>query len=394
MSESLSSSGSKSARYHPDSEGMSPTVGSAADTAFGQAPAYMENRDPMSMATTRLRFPGILSKDLASSCLFAALFALSPLSSSNRLVVSIVVGIAAGIAFHAYRWWLRRRAGPEGEKAGTFRITLGPIHWTLIVLFGAVSAPTIRELYVWYTDSVWQNGHGLFLPWLIAIVAWEKMRHLRERPISHSGWGIAVLIAGAASLWVSSGFPWSSPTIFSLLLMLVGLLLVLIGPEWTSGLWVPIAMVAFFLPLSPSWGITLDLPQTSATVARWILDLVGPPIQQTGSQLAINVNLIYAITDRCGGFAIAYGGVVLSIALATMARSWRRGLLLVACTIPLVCLANGARVAGLVLYCESRGISPNATLLHGVSGIAAYLGTMFALMILAGSEARRKLFLR
>src|SRR5215218_7523028 len=58
----------------------------------------------------------------------------------------------------------------------------------------ALYAPTARWLYGRWTMSVWHNAHGLFIPPLVAWLAWQELKDRRALPASGSASGFYLLV--------------------------------------------------------------------------------------------------------------------------------------------------------------------------------------------------------
>jgi hypothetical protein len=69
-----------------------------------------------------------------------------------------------------------------GAYAGWRSALLWVVAGELVLLF----APTLRFLYERWTVSVWQNAHGLFVPPLVAWLAWQELKPRTALPVQGS----------------------------------------------------------------------------------------------------------------------------------------------------------------------------------------------------------------
>src|SRR5262245_15115440 len=69
-------------------------------------------------------------------------------------------------------------------------LLVGIVAAELLLLF----APTARFLYERWTMSVWHNAHGMFVPPLVALLAWQELKTRKELPVRGSAWGFALLV--------------------------------------------------------------------------------------------------------------------------------------------------------------------------------------------------------
>lgn len=73
-------------------------------------------------------------------------------------------------------------------------------HLIWLALFALVFAPTVLWLVDRWTINIYYNGHGIFVP---LIVAWLVRENLRNDPITEpqsSAWGFLFLAAGLGML--------------------------------------------------------------------------------------------------------------------------------------------------------------------------------------------------
>lgn len=327
---------------------------------------------------------------------FALAFALSPLSASGRPLISVSIGLVFGLFFLAYRWIARdaRLGSPisamtasAADAAHADRRTILVAGVLVLALFG----PTLLELFPWYTESVWRNGHGLFVPLLVFAVARVAIHDHPDTPIEGTAWGLALLIPGLLLAIVDAGVHSIYFAVLAMPLVVAGLVGVILGPAWVRLLAVPILLLLFLTPIPSGIATLLGFDVASAITTQWFLQLLGRPVARDGVVLFLELSSAYGISPRCSGFSALYGAVALAVALGAVVGSWRRTLALSLCAVPLTILANGARVAILILVCEWRNIDPSRTMLHGMSGIAAYLGVAAAMLLLGGRAARSRL---
>jgi exosortase len=328
--------------------------------------------------------------EAALAALFGALFALSPLSSASRVEASIIGGLLAGIAFGAYRWFSRSTAEDVSTRAAGSTQVDGRLVATIALVLILI-LPTAWSLFAWYTESVWRNGHGLFLPVLIIAVARVLTRAHEPMADQGSVWGVPLMVLGVALLVIDARLQTLYLGVLAAPFLASGLLLVFLGAQWTWAMAIPIGMLIFFVPLPASMGTWLYLPEATVLVAEGLLRAAGYAVLRQGAELQLLANHAFAVSARCSGFSIVFAGVALATALGAAAGSWKRTLFLLGCIWPAACLANGARVAAFLIVCHWRGLAAAETPVHGLSGIAAFLLVMFTLLLLAGKTARQRL---
>lgn len=323
--------------------------------------------------------------DLALAALVGVLFGLSPITSAHRVIPSIAGGGFFGLVFLGYRAYLKR-----GDVSPHPAVALDPRLAVVPVLLAVLLAPAAAELYPWYTESIWRNAHGLLVPLLAFALARLILREDAGDPFRPSAWGFAVLVPGLLLLVVDTATRTLQLGVVGVVLIVAGTSLLLLGTRKTRRLAVPIALLLFLMPLPAALSSPLGLPTTSAAGTSWALQALGFPVLRDGVALILPDNM-YNVTVRCSGFSTVYPAVAISLVLGVAGRSLPRTILMLASIWPLTWLANVVRSTALVAFCEARGIGLLDTALHGISGIAAFLGVIGCIVLIGGSTARRRL---
>lgn len=361
-------------------------------------------------------------EDAVVALLVGALFAWSPVTTAHRLVVSIVGGATAALALYAYRRYARSHplvatapspiaAGPSQppDPPGPTSTTASPpgssaapassaphdrlaraLPWISGALFLVISLPTWRGLLPWYLESIWRNGHGLFLPLMILAVCLAIHRRTGPLPDRPTLLGLPVLAAGLTLVVLDVGVRTLHLAIAGWLLIAIGAVLSLFGPRTLRAHAPAIALLVFFLPLPSGVGSPLALANASAATTKGILSSVGHPVLREGA-LLILPNENYGISVRCSGFAALYAGAALAFALGAASGAWWRTVAILLALWPLAVVANGLRLAVLIAFCQWRGVLASTTPLHGLSGIAAFLLVTGVVFLAATPRARRAL---
>ena len=193
--------------------------------------------------------------DLALAALVGALFGLSPITSAHRVIPSIAGGCGFGLAFLGYRAYLKRtdasshpalRFYPQVSSHPALRFD--PLFAVAVLLLVALVLPTAVELYPWYTESIWRNAHGLFVPLLAFALARSALRENADEPARPSTWGFAVLLPGLL-LVVADGATHTIPLgVLGAAITVAGASLLLLGTAWTRHLMPSIALLLFLMP--------------------------------------------------------------------------------------------------------------------------------------------------
>jgi exosortase len=310
-------------------------------------------------------------------------FGLSPLTGAARTLPSIIGGcLAAGLVFA-----LRSRGSRPAQPLLTPRVP--PLGWALALALAAVFAPTAAGLHAWYTESVWRNGHGFFVPILMVLLALPVLRRDAAAAPESSAWGWPPFAAGLALVVLDSGVGILHLGVIGLELVLVGASLLLLGARRTRALALPLALGLFLLPLPTSLTGWLHFPLATAAATETLVEWAGLPVLRSGTVLVLPAS-VFGVTIRCSGFSAFYAGLGLALVLGWCGRSRLRAAWLVLSVWPVVWAINSLRSAVLVYICEVRGIDMLHTPLHGLSGIAAFLAVMLILYLMSDRRAVRE----
>jgi exosortase len=263
-----------------------------------------------------------------------------------------------------------------------------PRRWLWLAPFALAFAPTVAWLVGRWTDGIYRNGHGIFVPFLIAYLALDHLKADRDPAPRASAFGFVFLGLAAALLVLDSAINTQLMAAFALVLALPGLSLVLLGGRRTRAIALPLSLGLFMLPI-PSGAISqvfLVLRLITAVATTWLVPLFGIPIARDGTHLQIPGQLI-EVADACSGFATLYAAILTAIILAHLGRSRARRVAVLAAAVPLALVCNFVRVTGLVLLVRYYGADILATRIHPASGMVLFVFVIGALVWIAGRDA-------
>jgi exosortase len=251
------------------------------------------------------------------------------------------------------------------------------------------AAPVGYFLAVAWTRSIWENGHGLFTPFVVVALAYRALRNEPVKDEAPSLWGFLVLAPALFLVWVDSVVKTDFLRAFGLVLCLPGLSLLLLGRRRTRALRFPLFLSFFMLPFPPGLLATLQEPLQLFTTAGsgWFLRFLGQPAFVEGTQLHMPHGT-FLVVQQCSGFSALYAAITVSLILAHLSRSTLHRLVLVLVAVPLALAGNVLRVGVLGLLAEWRGYEILATPIHSISGYASFLLALGVLFLLAEYRPR------
>lgn len=264
--------------------------------------------------------------------------------------------------------------------------SVGPWVWWLgtgaAVL--AVYLPVLADLvHQWSTDE--NYSHGFLIPVIAAYLVWERREQLRGAPVRVTPWGALVLVAGCALLVLGQAATFGYAVRLSLLLVLAGLVVLLVGVRVLKILAFPLAYLMFMIPLPfPVLNrIAFPLQTVAARSATTTLDLLGVPVFREGNIIDLP-SIRLEVVEACSGIRSLISLLALAVIYAYFVRrSWRDRIVLSLSAIPIAIVANAARVALTGVLAQAFGPQAAQGFYHVFSG---WLVFIVAFAILAAEE--------
>jgi exosortase len=248
----------------------------------------------------------------------------------------------------------------------------------LLVVYWQVLA---RLVDAWINDG--NYSHGFLIVPLAAYFAWERRARLQaaERRPSTLGLlvfavGIALLLAGllGAELFV---------TRVSMLFAVAGIVLFLYGWRHLRILAFPLLFLLLMIPV-PSIifnQIAFPLQLLASRVGQAAISTANIPVLREGNVLVL-ANTSLEVAEACSGIRSLVSLLTLGIVYAYFIdrRLWVR-LVIVASTVPVAILTNGARVAGTGIAAHYVGPEAAQGFFHEFSGWVVFVAA-FGLILL------------
>ena len=292
----------------------------------------------------------------------------SPLSTTSPPAHGTVGALAAG----------RPRAVAAAITA--IAIAIGILYWH-----------SFGDIYNnWNTpDSLY--SHALIIPPICLFFVWRLRRELGAAPLEPASLGLAVLLGGCAMLLLGDFLGFMTFVHLSLLPVLAGLCLLLLGWPATKVLWFPLAFLFFMIPMPYSLISVISfkskmLATESAVALGKLLTL---NMVQDGSWVYLGTSDRLLVGDVCGGIRslialLAFGAIM---AYISRTRLWARVLILVLSPV-IAIVANVARIFFLCAIGYTFGSKSATGIVHDASGIGIF-AVAFILLFTAESILRR-----
>jgi exosortase len=177
---------------------------------------------------------------------------------------------------------------------------------------------------------------------------------------------------------------------FSILVVLGGVILFLLGREFFKTLLFPIVFLIFMIPI-PSVlmdRITFPMQLFASKVAAKSLYLVGIPALREGNIILL-ANTSLEVAEACSGIRSLISLLALSVVFAYFSqKTILKRVLLILSTFPIAIIANAARVTGTGILAHYYGEKVAQGFFHGFSGWILFV-VAFACLFLLGTMLSR-----
>jgi exosortase len=348
---------------------------------FALSPSPRESHRPYRKVAVRIAPPGAVGVSWALMD-----------TVDNQVLASHATEARASFWSEFQDYWAR-----VPEKGFFLTLLAG---WFVLFQFVGVSSfnfTTTPSLFAWmgnaWNEPAMDCGHGILIPFVVAILLWVKRRELAE---SIAGiWWPGLVVLGLALLIHFLGFLAQQPRV-SMLALFLGLY-GLIGVVWGwRTMWVssfPMVLFVFCLPLGiAAQAVTLPLRMVSVTLTRMVCHgLLDINVVQSGTKLLDPAGKYeFDVVAACSGMRGLVASLLVAsvFAMLSLRSIWRRSLMLLS-TIPLAICGNLLRLTVVVLVGQAYGQAA-AMGVHDWFGYLTYLMVNIGLMLLVAHWLREK----
>jgi exosortase len=280
--------------------------------------------------------------------------------------------------------------GTDRELAGTPTSRwFVPLALALGLILAALYRGILRDLAMqWWDDP--NYSHGFLVPLFSGFLLWKDRARLRALEPHGSTIGLLVLLGGIGMLLLGDIGAENFLSRSSLIVILAGLVLFILGPQVLRAILFPLAFLFFMVPLPAIvfYAITFPLQRMAAEQAAWVLDLLGVPVLLDGNIIHLS-QISLGVTEACSGIrsliSLMAGAIVWAYLLGP--SRWTMLLFAVA-TVPITIIANAGRVVATGLIGQWFGVDYASGFFHELAGWVVY---MFAFLCLVALHALLRL---
>lgn len=241
--------------------------------------------------------------------------------------------------------------------------------------------PVLSKLvYDWANDD--NYSHGFLIVPLAAYFAWERRDRWRAAPVRPSAIGLLVVLGSLTMLVAGRLGAELFVTRVSLLGLLAGGILFVLGWKHLRILAFPLAFLLLMIPIPAIIfnQIAFPLQLLASRFGEVVLRLFEVPVLREGNVMIL-ANTELEVAEACSGIRSLISLLTLGIIFGyfTDSRVWARTVIALA-TIPVAIFANGLRVAGTGLAAHYYGPEAAEGFFHTFSGWLVFLVAFAALL--------------
>jgi exosortase len=259
-----------------------------------------------------------------------------------------------------------------------------PAAWAaaLGLILAALYWGILRDLgRQWWDDA--NYSHGFVVPIFSGYLIWRERDRLRALVPRGTAWGLLVLAGGIGALLLGDLGAENFLSRSSLIIILAGLVLFILGAEAFRLTVFPLCYLFFMVPIPAIlfYAVTFPLQQLAAQQAAWALDVLGVPVLLDGNIIQLS-QISLGVTEACSGIRslISLFAGAVAWAYLLLPGGWPM-LVFVLATVPITILANAGRVVATGLIGQWFGVDYATGFFHELAGWVIYL---FASLCLAG----------
>jgi exosortase len=259
------------------------------------------------------------------------------------------------------------------------------VSWLALLLVGAggwLYADVLAGLVAdWAHDD--NYSHGFLIVPLALYFAWERRQRLVSLARRPSALGFLVVVASLVTLVVGMLGAEFFLTRVSLIGVILGTVIFLLGWQHARVLGLPIAFLLLMIPLPAIVfnEIAFPLQLFASKFGVAVMELAQVPVLREGNVITL-ANTTLEVAEACSGIRSLISLLTLGIVYGyfTDSRLWVR-VVIAASTVPIAIVANGLRVAGTGILAHTRGAEAALGFFHTFSGWMVFLAAFGLLFV-------------
>ena len=261
----------------------------------------------------------------------------------------------------------------------------GLIATALLSLYWSILSGLVAD---WWNDP--DNSHGFLIPLVSVYFAWERRERLAALTPRPTAWGLILLLSGLGLLFLGQIGAELFLTRFSLVVVIAGLVLYILGWKYLTTLAFPIALLGFMIPLPAILlnTITLPLQLLAAKMSTFCLQFIEIPVFREGNLIFLPETTL-EVAEACSGIRSLVSLTALAVVFAYLTQRplWKRAILVLS-SVPIALIANAFRIWGTGVLAHWYGAQAAEDFYHFFAGWLVFL-VAFALLLAVGGLLSR-----
>lgn len=253
-----------------------------------------------------------------------------------------------------------------------------PWLWALIVgaaaLLVAVFYDGLKVMVEWWSGNAEYN-HGFALPFVAAVLVWQKKHLLETQPFEGSWTGLLIVLAGIGLYAAGQLSTLYIVVQYSFLVTLAGLLLALMGWKAFRIVCVPLLILFFMVPLPVFLYQRLsgELQLISSQIGVAVIRLFGISVLLEGNVIDLG-NYKLQVAEACSGLRYLFPLTALAFIAAYLFHGalWKRMVIFLS-SIPITILMNSFRIGVIGVLVDRWGQSMAEGFLHDFEGWVIFM---------------------
>jgi len=235
-------------------------------------------------------------------------------------------------------------------------------------------------------------SHGFLIPLVSLYFVYERRNQLYTLLPSGNWAGLGLIILGILLLFFGNLATEYFSMRLSILIVLGGIILFLLGKEFYKILLFPLVFLIFMIPIPSIFMDRISFPMQlfASKVATKSLYLIGIPVLREGNIILL-ANTSLEIAEACSGIRSLISLLTLSVVFAYFSQkeTWKR-IVLILSTFPIAIIANAARVTGTGILAYHYGDNVAQEFFHGFTGWILFVVAFICLFIVGSLLSRTK----
>lgn len=238
-----------------------------------------------------------------------------------------------------------------------------------------------KLVYDWLNND--NYSHGFLIPFIAGYLIWQRRKRLSRLMLKPSNYGLIILLVGLCIFLIAYIGAELFTMRFSMLIVIWGLIVFLLGYQFGKATLVPVAYLAFMIPLPAIiWNkVAFPLKLFATKMAVGVISWLDIPVYREGNIIHLS-NTTLQVVDACSGMRslgslLALGAAFVFITHHSKTKKW----ILFLSAVPIAVLLNIVRLSATAALAQRYGAQITKGFLHESSGILVFFFAIFCLYL-------------